>query len=54
MAQNNDSHHVSVKAPEAAIGSPINSKNPAMIPAKTRNTNRVSRFSSDDELLIDS
>jgi hypothetical protein len=51
MAQSQDSHHVSVNAPDDASGSPINSKNAAMIPAKTRNTMQDSRFSAEDELL---
>jgi hypothetical protein len=52
MAQSQDSHHVSVNAPDDASGSPINNKDAAMIPAKTRKTMRVSRFLAADEELI--
>jgi hypothetical protein len=52
MAQSQDSHHLSVNAPDAASGSPINSRNPAMIAAKTRNTMRVSLSLTDDEIFI--
>jgi hypothetical protein len=52
MTQSKDSHHVWVNAPDAAIGSPINSRNAAMIPAKTRNTIRVSLTLADDKLSI--
>jgi hypothetical protein len=43
---------VSVNAPDNASGSPINNKNAAMIPAKTRNPRRVSLVLAEDELLI--
>jgi len=51
MPQRQDSH-VSANAPDNASGSQINNRKAAMIPAKTRNTIRVSLFLTDDELFI--